>query len=112
MDQFPPIQRHMIGNKVYHPILPLVLASLLALPAARAEIRISEIMVAGQSVIQDEDGAYPDWIEIENTGSEAVALNGWHLTDRVDRPGAWAFPAVGLPAGGHVVVFASGKNRA
>jgi hypothetical protein len=102
----------MTGDKVYHPILIFVLTSLLALPAARAEIRISEIMVAGQTIIQDEDGAYPDWIEIENTGPAPVALNGWHLTDRVDLPNAWTFPAVSLPAGGHLVVFASGKNRA
>jgi Lamin Tail Domain len=90
----------MTGSKVYHPFLPFVLTTLFALPAASADIRISEIMVAGQSVIQDEDGAYPDWIEIENTGSEAVSLNGWHLTDRADRPSAWTFPAVNVPAGG------------
>src|SRR4030095_684602 len=102
----------MTGDKVYHPILFFVLTSLLPLPAARADIRISEIMVAGQAIIQDEDGAHPDWIEIENTGPAAIALNDWHLTDRADLPGAWTFPAVSLPAGGHLVVFASGKNRA
>jgi hypothetical protein len=100
----------MRGDKKYHPILSFFFTSLLMLPTAAAEIRISEIMVAGQAVIQDEDGAYPDWIEIENTGVGPVSLNGWHLTDRADRPNSWTFPAVSIPAGGHLVVFRLGKK--
>jgi hypothetical protein len=107
-----PIQRLMCGNKVYHPRYLFAFAFYLCLSAGYAEIRISEIMVAGQSVIQDEDGAFPDWIEIENTGAQPVSLGGWHLTDRADRPAAWTFPAVSIPANGHRVIFASGKDRA
>src|SRR4030095_1436292 len=102
----------MCGNKADHPGFLLALAFLLSASAADAEIRISEIMVAGQSVIQDEDGAFPDWIEIENTGAQPVSLSGWHLTDRADRPAAWTFPAVSIPANGQLLVFASGKDRA
>ena len=31
-------------------------------------------------------GAYYDWVEIYNNGSEAVSLKGWGLTDDTEKP--------------------------
>lgn len=59
----------------------------------------------------DEDGDASDWIELLNTGTETVSLEGWSLTDTADTPGEWVFPAVSLAPGGFLVVFASGKDR-
>jgi hypothetical protein len=73
------------------------------------ELVITELMASGQSVIADVEGSFPDWLEIHNPGTEDIELSGWHLTDNADKPQKWAFPARMLPAGGYLVVFASGK---
>src|SRR6185369_13509746 len=53
----------------------------------------------------------PDWIELQNDGTGAVNLDGWFLTDDATNLQKWRFPALTLPAGGYLVVFASGKDR-
>src|ERR1043166_9292132 len=79
---------------------------------AQDAIRIAEFMAVNQTTLADEDGDFPDWLEIHNGGNIAVNLGGWHLTDNSGNPDKWTFPAVNLPAGGRLVVFASNKNRA
>ena len=83
------------------------------LVAAAAEPIISELMASNSTTLEDEDGNHPDWIEIHNPDTiNAVDLTGWHLTDDVTQMTKWTFPAVSIPAGGYLVVFASDKNRA
>ncbi len=72
---------------------------------------ISEFMAANESSLADEDGALSDWIEIFNPTSQAVNLGGYYLTDDRSNPTQWAFPSTNLPAGGYLIVFASGKDR-
>ncbi len=72
---------------------------------------ISEIQADNWSTLADADGAYVDWIEIHNPGSEPRALTGWYLTDDFKTLTKWQFPELELEAGGFLVVFASGKNR-
>ena len=84
------------------------------LPAAlraAGPVILSEIMADNTHTLADEDGAYSDWIELQNVSATAVNLAGWHLTDESDLPTKWTFPSVNLPPGGYLVVFASGKNR-
>jgi hypothetical protein len=73
---------------------------------------ISEVMSDNSATLADEDGAFPDWIELFNPTAAAINLTGHFLTDDDSEPMKWAFPDVPLPAGGHLIVFASGKNRA
>ncbi len=73
---------------------------------------ISEFMASNDSTLADEDGDYPDWIEIYNPDAQAVDIAGWHLTDDASELNQWTFPSVSIPAGGYLVVFASKKNRA
>ncbi|MES2469175.1 MAG: lamin tail domain-containing protein [Verrucomicrobiota bacterium] len=77
----------------------------------QAEIVITELMADNTRTLPDSDGAYHDWIEIYNNGSSGVDLEGWALTDDALAPGKWVFPAVTLAARGHLVVWASNKNR-
>lgn len=72
---------------------------------------ISEFMAKNDSGLPDENGKLRDWIEIHNPGSTAVNLDGWRLTDDAANLSKWVFPAVTLPAGGYMIVFASGKDR-
>ncbi|HXJ56283.1 MAG TPA: lamin tail domain-containing protein [Verrucomicrobiae bacterium] len=79
---------------------------------AQDAIRITEFMAVNHATLADEDGDFPDWVEIHNSGDSPANLAGWHLTDNPGNPDKWTFPPVSLPAGGRVVVFASNKDRA
>jgi hypothetical protein len=73
---------------------------------------ISEFMAANASGIVDQDGDSSDWIEIHNDSAATLSLAGWHLTDSAGDLTKWTFPATNVVAGGYLIVFASGKNRA
>ena len=75
------------------------------------KIRITEIMMKNRAAGMDEDGEFPDWIELQNVSDEDVDLAFWRIADRADRRG-WFFPEVTLASGQRLLVFASGKNRA
>ncbi|MGC9326385.1 MAG: PA14 domain-containing protein, partial [Candidatus Hinthialibacter sp.] len=79
--------------------------------AADEKIYITELMADGNTTFADEDGEYPDWIELFNSGVDAVHLYGWHLTDDPDNLTKWTFPNINLPAGSFLLIFASGKDR-
>lgn len=72
---------------------------------------ISEFMADNNSTLADEDGQFSDWIEIFNPTVAPIDLSGYFLTDNKSDPTLWPFPNVSLPAGGHLLVFASGRNR-
>ena len=88
--------------------LALLLASAAAL---RAEPVVSEFMAANSVTLPDQDGAFSDWIELHNPDSTPADLTGWYLTDSASNKTKWQFPAVSIPPGGYVVVFASNKDR-
>ena len=72
---------------------------------------ISEFMAANDTTLADDEGEFSDWIELHNTGTQAVNLQGWHLTDNVNNLAQWDFPAVTMQPDQYLVVFASGKDR-
>jgi hypothetical protein len=76
-----------------------------------AYIRINEFVSANDSGLQDEDGAYSDWIELYNPSDVPVSLEGWRLSDDSNDDQQWTFPAVTIPAESYLVVFASGQDR-
>ena len=93
----------------------LLICISLCLPLS-AELVISELMAANQTTLADKDGDFSDWIEIANTGTNAVDLNGWYLTDDpgfdVANPDfRWSFPERVVAPGESLFVFASGKDR-
>ena len=73
-------------------------------------LSIAEFMADNTKTLKDKDGAYSDWIEINNNGPTAVNLNGYYLTDAASNLTKWRFPSVSVAAGGYLVVFASNKN--
>ena len=80
--------------------------------SAEADLRITEVMASNATGLPDESGAFPDWVELFNAGSEDVDLEGFTLTDEADWIDQWTFGAgVTIPAGGYVVVFADGDEE-
>jgi hypothetical protein len=78
-----------------------------------APVRINEFLssYSGAIGLADEDGELQDWIELYNSGTNTVSLQGWSLTDDANDPAKWTLPAVTIGPGQYRVVFASGKDR-
>jgi hypothetical protein len=78
---------------------------------------ISEFL-ARNTTLLDNLGQKSGWIEIHNPTPNAVALDGWHLTNDAGNKTLWQFPDptpdadLPLAPGGYLVVWASGADRA
>jgi hypothetical protein len=82
------------------------------LPAPHGQpIVINELLASNSSVNTDEDGNFSDWFELYNPLSYDVNLLGYFVSDDPNLPLKWSFPSVTLPAGGYLVVWASGKDK-
>ncbi len=75
------------------------------------QVVINEISSAQNSGYADEDGDYPDWIELYNKGTLPVNLAGYKLVRREGSEVEWTFPVIFIQPGEHLTVFASEKNR-
>lgn len=75
-------------------------------------LRITEVMPSNKTTLADNKGAYSDYIEIYNSGSEAVNLKGYGLSDDPSDVLEWKFPDVSIEAGDYLIVFASGADTA
>ena len=93
-------------------ILSFILSLLFVLQTLNAQqLYINEVMSSNSHTITDEDGDYPDWIELYNGGDSPLNLNGFSLSDDADQLDKWQFPDMSLESAGHLLVFASGKDR-
>ena len=76
-----------------------------------AGLVISEIMPANAAAVTDENGSFPDWVEIWNSTDHMINLEGVGLSDKGDRI-RFLFPAVSLQPDGRVTVFCDNTNQA
>ena len=76
---------------------------------AESQVVINEYCSSSTSFL-DEYGDNSDWIELYNTSSSSVNLEGWHLSDKETNLTKWTFPSIILPVGEFLKVFASGKD--
>ncbi len=61
-------------------------------PTGKSTVQIHEFLARNRNGIKDEMSEAEDWIEILNTGTTAVDLSGFGLSDNVLRPDKWKFP--------------------
>jgi len=54
-------------------------------------LRLNEVQ-ASNTIYLDENGDTPDWIELYNTTTNSINLEGWSLTDDLDKGEYWTFP--------------------
>src|SRR5882724_8918163 len=71
---------------------------------------LTEFVALNNNGLQDENGDHSDWVEVFNPGSVDLNLNGYSLSDDPAALGKWHFPAVTVPSGGYLVVFADSKD--
>lgn len=70
-------------------------------------ICINEWMAENDSSLKDSAGAYPDWIELHNSGIDAVDIGGWTFSDNPDDDNPYAFaPGTVLAAGEFLLLLA------
>jgi len=74
-------------------------------------LKINEVMSSNGSTISDEDGAFPDWFELYNSGPSSVDLNSYGLSDDPDSLSKWRFESRVLNPNEFLLVFASDKDR-
>ena len=92
-------------------LMAVMLALLAGETVAGAEgqnIEISELMPVNRCTLKAEDGTFPDWVELYNSSSEEVSLEGLKLTDRRNGKNVQAFPDIRIPPQGRLIVFADG----
>lgn len=80
-------------------------------PLASQNVVINEFASSNRDGIVDMDGDAGDWIELYNTTGSPIDLTGYGLSDRADQPNRWVFPRYTLEPHGHLLVWASGKDR-
>jgi hypothetical protein len=80
-------------------------------PGFTQDILINEIMSSNSSTVYDEDGDTPDWIELFNGGNETINLYGYGISDDITDLFKWTLPDFNIPANGHLLIFASDKDR-
>ena len=92
-------------------VLAVVLFAFDLAASASGVLALSEVMTENRSSLADEDGDFPDWVEIQNLGSAEVLLSDYSLSDDHAEPSKWSFPQMSLEPGETVIVFCSGKDR-
>lgn len=80
-------------------------------------LAINEVMASNTSTQADPQGQYDDWIEIYNYGSMPLDTGGMYLTDDIDDPTKWQFPATEpavttITPQGYLVIWADGDVQA
>lgn len=74
-------------------------------------VEITEVVSKNATFFPDENGEYPDYIEVHNTTGAPVSLSGWSLSDDRMKLQRWQFPDITLPADGYLAVHCSGADR-
>ena len=66
--------------------------------------------------VPGDNGDFPDWIEIYNTGETAIDMGGWYVTDALDDPAKYQLPAdnpglTTVPPHGFLVIVCDGTGE-
>ena len=64
----------------------LTLAQVILCGEVEGQLEISEICPANNKSYKAENSASPDWIELYNTGTTPLSLDGWYLSNDPDEP--------------------------
>ena len=91
-------------------LLVLILATCVC-NFSTAQVFINEGTNRNYSSRVDEDGEYPDWIELFNSANDTADLYNFSLTDDTANITQWTFPHISMLPGTFKTVFCSGKDR-
>jgi len=95
-------------------VIVLILTQQSGSPAASAaaSLRLNEVMASNKGAVPDENGEYPDWVEIQNLTDTALDISGYGLTDDMLVAAKWVFPSgTVIEPNGYLVVYCSGSAK-
>ena len=75
-----------------------------------AQLIINEISSNNKSTLQDNEGDYPDWIELYNESTDTVNLNSYTISDDREELNKYILPDINIAPFSYIVLFASDKN--
>lgn len=75
-----------------------------------SDLIINEVCIRNSTLIKDEFGNDPDWIELYNRGDTAINLNGYALSDDSAQPMTWLLGDVVIEPSAYLLVFASDQD--
>ena len=75
------------------------------------DLVINEMMASNSATLADNDGDYPDWLELYNNSEHPISLDGYGLSDRPEQPFRWRLPAISIQPHDYLLIFASGKDQ-
>ncbi len=85
-------------------------AWLSAMGADSISIRISEVMTGSDCLAMDASGKVSDWVELWNTGSTAVTLDGAFLSDDPGDLTKWRIPSLTIQPGQRALIRCVGTG--
>lgn len=71
---------------------------------------LSEVCCSNFSLRADPNGAYEDYIEIQNTGSKPLNLEGYYLSNKAKKRDLHRLPAIEVAPGACVLLWADGTG--
>jgi len=75
-------------------------------------MRITEFMASNGSIIMDDKGEYDDWIELHNSGTLSINLEGYFLSDDLNDPFKWRFnQLLAVEPDEYIIIWADNENR-
>ena len=78
---------------------------------AEAQLIVSEYSASNLNQFADDFEKFEDWIELHNAGTTDINLQGYAISDKVDKPQKWVIPnSVIMPPGSYVVIWCSGRD--
>ncbi len=77
---------------------------------ADGAVFISELMAKNRTTLADEDGNYPDWLELYNATDAPIDLTGWRLTDDMADRTKLSLDGVTIGAGEYLIVWLTGAK--
>lgn len=84
----------------------LIIILFISVLKSYSQVRINEIMSSNLNAYEDiMYAAFPDWIELHNSGTVAIDLSGYFLSDDNTFPVKWAIPPSTLIQPGEYLVF-------
>ena len=94
-----------------HMVVLLLVLLLMAQAVFSQALVVNEFLASNSNTNFDEDGDSSDWLELYNGSGDAIDLDGYGVSDNATNPAKWLLPAVTIPDGGYLLIWASGKNR-
>jgi hypothetical protein len=77
----------------------------------QAYLRINEFMASNSWTVEDESGAYPDWVEIYNPNDGELSLEGLRLTDDLEEPDKHILGDLIIEGGGFQLLWADSDEE-